>query len=238
MLEFGIVKNATAVRVFRLVCTLLFFAEIINAFMNPKMPPESNFLYLTIWGLLLTFFSFLVGNFVYPSKQATDPSQKHSLFLAWKWHMFLNNIALTTVIIVSSYYWLVLFPFFGVGGSLNFQDVIDHVLPFFMIVLDHSVMHVYPNYTRQLVVMTFFCMCYLIVNFIGTKVRGKPIYGGMDYKSAVGIMMPLGVVIYAILIFCLQICLTNCRLRRKGYKQIEAVKGKEDKVETVINENI
>ena len=66
-------------------------------------------------------------------------------------------------------------------------------------------------------------IAYLAVNFSVTKYTGIPVYDLLDWKSTMGVMIPIGILAITFLIFAVLEIITTKKLKAQGHHQIIAI---------------
>ena len=83
--------------------------------------------------------------------------------------------------------------------DLRMGDILDHSVPFALLLIDYVCFHAYKIIKNQVFVVITFMFSYLLTNLIVKKVTGFDVYGGMDWETPIGIILPLGVALIALI---------------------------------------
>mmetsp|Transcript_18400 Transcript_18400/g.31464 ORF Transcript_18400/g.31464 Transcript_18400/m.31464 type:complete len:101 (+) Transcript_18400:315-617(+) len=74
--------------------------------------------YFTMWGIWMTFITLSTGlyiQFKYPTEYSIssqyEASKRHNPFQAWKFHIFVYELALVSEIIITIFFWTLLWPY-------------------------------------------------------------------------------------------------------------------------------
>ena len=146
---------------------------------------------------MLTNCVFILGNFHYAGK---SKSSSEGIWVAWKWHNTLAPFALLLEFIITAYFWLVLN---GPGNDLRIGGILDHSVPFTLLLIDYVCFHSYKIIKNQIFIVITFMFSYLLTNLIVKKITGFDVYGGMDWETPTGIILPLGVALIAFVFWAL-----------------------------------
>jgi len=161
---------------------------------------------------MFTLFTFSISNFVYPSQPLNTASHKYRLFVAWKWHLVLLPSIFIMELIVTMYYWIMIAP--NKSTPLTRGSYLDHSVPFVLLTIDFWLLSAYPMQGKHVIVILILSVSYLATNCTITLVSGEEIYGGMSWKSAVGIMLPLAVALISVCVFMCLLKLNACKLNK------------------------
>ena len=168
--------------------------------------------FLTNWGKWLTFFTFCLAQFVYPREGEISQTRVYSPFKLWKWFSIMFAVTLTLEFLITLYYWAVLFP--NLDREVNSSAILDHSIPFIVLVVDYAFVNQIPIKGRYVVGMFIVGGLYLVLMVGATLSRGKPLYPGMDFQSPIGVILPLGLLLITLLFFWILICINKCKLRK------------------------
>ena len=98
--------------VFKVIRMVLFAAncfEMWLTFYNLSKPSDivRICIYFTTWGQVFTFIAICLGTYLtfFPSKT----ENKYSPFCAWKWYIFFFELAFSMEVIISCFFWLILY---------------------------------------------------------------------------------------------------------------------------------
>lgn len=92
------------------------------------------------------------------------------------------------------------------------NEVADHSVPLAVLLLEYSY-NTAPFCPRHTVFIFSIAVGYLGMNYAVTVETGTPVYPPMDWKTTLGILCPVGLLIGAILIFIILYFLTKAKLR-------------------------
>ena len=106
MKQFGIVKSEMGVKVYR-VLTFIFMTFFSITYLFVDGP--QFFFWLTNCGQALTTVVFGIGCFEVPTGRAEKLADKYRYSHAWKWLLFLNEVALTWEVLITVYYWALIY---------------------------------------------------------------------------------------------------------------------------------
>lgn len=143
-----------------------------------------DFQYFTTWGVFMTFVCLSCGLYLQLSHK---PQNKNSLFLAWKWYIFLFEQVFVYELIITGLFWTVLID--SMIDKPVFQDPyqmlglkLHHSLPLLLLSIDYSISAL-PFIRRHITLVMPICFCYLLLNFTLTISLGKPIYDIIDWRT-------------------------------------------------------
>lgn len=143
------------VRTFLLILSTCQIALGIYVRLDNPISILADLAYLTTWGKYLTFFTVLISNFVtqptlpqFNALEEYDPIftvKKYTIFRAWKWFAILYELSLITEIVITVYFWAVIFALFIVQtvptDTLEPEEktayAADHILPLFILLVDY-----------------------------------------------------------------------------------------------------
>lgn len=183
----------------------------------------SQFRFFTTWGLWLTFLTLIVGSFItnddinpvedYNYQDQNFLKQKYSPLRAWKWFIFLYQLAFVYEIVITAFFWCVLFKGGERRNLVHFITAIGaHSVPLAVLLLEYSYNTV-PFCPRHAIFIFGIAVVYLGINYLVTVKTGTPVYPPMDWKSTMGIICPIGLLVGAILIFLMLYFVTKKKLR-------------------------
>jgi hypothetical protein len=102
-----------------------------------------------------------------------------SPWLLWKWSIFFFETSLTFEIIITLFFWGVLFP--GLD-SHSLSTYIDHIAPIVILTIDYCLNRI-PFNLRHLPLSMGLMFIYGIVNMTYTLLSGDPIYKPLTFKN-------------------------------------------------------
>ena len=134
----------------------------------------------------------------------------------------LLELALAMELIVTSYFWAVLWH--EVSGAAKFQHnplrkaglAMDHSVPIFLLLIEYIFMDAAPVTLRHLWVFMLVSLAYLITNLTVT-LTSQPVYPDVTWKGAKGIGLPLGILVAAVLAYLFLYQVTKAKLRCLGH---------------------
>jgi hypothetical protein len=143
--------------------------------------------YFTNWGIFVTtitysfFFASIVKLYLCksPTPAALENSNFHSPWILWKWGIFFYETSLTFEIIITLFFWTVLFA--AVKHS-SIKLFLDHITPIVILVIDYAMNRI-PFNLRHMPISAALMLIYGIVNFVKTLVTGVPVYPPLNFKD-------------------------------------------------------
>jgi len=99
--------------------------------------------------------------------------------MVWKWGIFFYEISLTFEIIITLFFWAVLFPLMKSKSAWTF---IDHISPILILTIDYCLNRI-PFSLRHLPLSMGILLIYGIVNMTYTLVTHKPIYPPLNFHD-------------------------------------------------------
>jgi len=103
----------------------------------------------------------------------------YSPWLLWKWSIFFYCASFTYEIIITLFFWSVLFPGIKHPDAFTF---IDHISPIVILLVDYSMNRI-PFSIRLLPLSMILLLVYGIVNMAWTLSTGNPVYPPINFKS-------------------------------------------------------
>jgi len=138
------------------------------------------------------------------SPREEKEEDKFSIFRAWKWYIYFNEVALVVETLVSLFFWLLLYK--DMVKNPRYEDpvkylelIIDHILIIFLL-LDFMVSTV-PFVRRHIKAMVPIGVSYLTLNFIVTKYQGRPIYNVISWDSWLSMLILAITLLVSVFIF-------------------------------------
>jgi hypothetical protein len=134
---------------------------------------KPTIIYFTHWGIYMstatyTFFTLFTirYHFFLTTKESIANNFKniYSSWLLWKWSVFFYCASLTYEIIITLFFWVILYPSITNPSVFTF---LDHIAPIVILLLDY-VMNRIPFSIRHLPVAFALLIIYLLVNMIWT----------------------------------------------------------------------
>ncbi len=116
----------------------------------------------------------------------------YSPWLLWKWSIFFYCASFTYEIIITLFFWSVLFPEIAHPDVFTFMD---HIAPIVILLIDYSMNRI-PFSVRHLPVAMGLLLIYGLVNMTWTLETGHPVYPPINFKSA---MTAVWVILLALL---------------------------------------
>ena len=129
------------------------------------------------------------------------------------------QLAFLSECIITPFYWFLLNnkdSYRPDDMVFNIKMVGDHSLPLIVLLIDFS-MNTVPFCNKHFVLVCAVLVLYLIVNYLVTIFRDKPVYPVLDWDSAFGLSLPPIVFIYLTLVFLPVKWLSHQKLLRNGY---------------------
>ena len=151
---------------------------------------------MTIQGLQWTTLRFIIGLWVYPGREINYKEQK-GFFIAWKWFAVITQILLIIELIVTAYFWAVLYPFSAF--KVDFRATIDHSVPIALLFIDFVLFQAQPMFFKWIYASLLWGILYLCINASVRFRFDKPIYPGMTFDSVAGFTLPIIVLIFNII---------------------------------------
>ena len=201
-------------RILALAITLWMILPYYNDIVDVNSNPLKDIRFFTNWGRYFTWFALVAGSFVKPS----EPEQNvNSPWKAWKWYTILFHIGLSMEMVIVPFYWVLLNNKSRYSSAIPTYKIIlgigDHTLMLVLLLLDFATNCV-PLCYRHFIIYAAVNSIYMVVNFVVTKVTGKPIYTPLSWNSPLSYMMPLFILIGMILIILLLRKLTEIKLKK------------------------
>lgn len=143
---------------------------------------------------------------------------------AWKWLIHLFQQSLVMEIIVTSYFWAVLWR--EESGAKKFQEhpamkaglAMDHSVPMFLLAFEFIFVSAAPITLHHFSMIGSLCIFYLLVNCIVTKTVA-PVYPDMTWDGFKGLLLPGLLFVAGALIYCGLCALARAKLRALGYSK-------------------
>ena len=151
------------------------------------------------------------------------------MFRAWKFYALLFEIAMCYEILISIFFWTMLYP--GLIKDNAFSDspwhfrqvCSDHCIPLILLTIDYM-FNLVPFCYRHCSVGATIAMGYLVFNLVYTKVTGEPIYPPLGWKSVMDWLMPVFLFIGMVVIFLILKFLTDLKMHRTVF--LKKMRGK------------
>ena len=177
--------NSHALAIFRVLCCILLWSLSLFHLIRNKDP---TLLYFTNWGIFFTtatytFFSmFTIRQYFFlktKESMVRNYQNIYSPWLLWKWSIFFYCASFTFEIIITLFFWSVLFPLMKKHDPFTF---IDHISPIVILLIDYSMNRI-PFTIRSLPLAMILLTIYGMINMTWTLVTGKPIYPPLNFKT-------------------------------------------------------
>lgn len=213
--QHGLISNPKIIYYIRLTmaATLIFDWILLLGFNVPPKLWYNVTKYFTQWGVFLTTICTITSVMIETSSDAYkfNQAKKYNFFKAWKWFTFLFQLCFIMELIITPFFWLMLW---GVeykkreGQALPILGlVLDHALPMVCLLIEYFLCSAIPFTKRHFIGIVIICGSYLTMNLIITLTTGKPIYGPMTWTDPMGIIVPLCVIVVAIgLLYLMEWC--------------------------------
>lgn len=146
----------------------------------------SHLIYLTQWGVWLTFFTLVFGNLA--RKPRTQIKNKR-ICRFWKVWTILYELTFVMEFTITLVFWTILYSGddkcnskspVGIHEIECVNYLGDHCVPIFCLLCDYTI-NVQPLVKRHVWIVIFAIILYLIVNISATFYRGEPVYAPMDW---------------------------------------------------------
>jgi hypothetical protein len=134
----------------------------------------------------------------------------YSPWMLWKWGIFFYEMTFTFEIIITLFFWAVLFPLMKDSHPFDF---IDHITPIVILLVDYSMSRI-PFSNRHLPLSIIILLIYGLINMTWTLVTGHPVYPVLDFKGPMTAVWALLVAFLEIGGFYLMTFLTNIKLKK------------------------
>jgi hypothetical protein len=108
-----------------------------------------------------------------------------SPWLLWKWAVFFYETSLTFEVIITLFFWAVLFD--PDDPENDIWDYLDHSIPIVMLIIDYC-MNKIPFNLRHLAPSMVIMVSYGIVNISYTLGTGTPVYPPLNFKDVLSFM--------------------------------------------------
>jgi hypothetical protein len=152
------------------------------------MNKDPTLIYFTNWGIFITaitytvFTIFTVRQYYYlktKESMVRNYQNIYSPWLLWKWGVFLYVASFTFEIIITLFFWTVLFWEFK---KKNIWLFVDHIAPIVVLLIDYFMNRI-PFSFRLLPLATIVLFVYGIVNMTWTLVKHHPVYPPLNFKD-------------------------------------------------------
>ena len=170
---------------YRVLCFITIFSITIYHCIADEDP---TLIYFTNWGIYFTcatytFFSIhSIRQYICIKSEdelRTEKLNLYSSWVLWKWAVFLYETSLSFEVIITLFFWGVLFD----PDDNDVWDYVDHILPIAILVLDYAMNRV-PFIFRHLAVSINIMFIYGLVNLLYTLSTGTPVYPPLNFKDA------------------------------------------------------
>jgi hypothetical protein len=101
----------------------------------------------------------------------------------WKWCIFFYETSLTFEILITIFFWSVLFPIMiKTGKHPGIFTFIDHIAPVVVLTIDYTMNRI-PFTLKHLPLTLIILVSYGVVNMVKTLVTGIPVYPPLNYHD-------------------------------------------------------
>ena len=193
--------------------------------------------FFTQWGMFTTTITAILAIF---NEAPASRRNKYGCFQVWKWHTFFFQVSLLFELIITPFFWLLLFrslpPKSWFLGSLG--ETADHSLPLFCLLVEYLFCGCSPFVRRQFPFVVLIAVCYLSIN-LTYSLKDRPPYAIMSWKGVVGIIVPIGTIVFGFMVLFAMEWVTKKKLRRLGHdKVVNIMEGQRfKKIQQIDNEN-
>ena len=139
---------------------------------------------------------------------------------AWKWFIILFETALMLEVIITGFFWLMLWPILknkplvkNATPLLYFEIVITHILPFAALLIDF-LLHTTPIPMRHLVLAISTGVVYVMVNMIIVLSTGNLIYPMFTWTDTKSYTLLVILIAIAVMVYSLMSWVSMARLAR------------------------
>jgi hypothetical protein len=128
--------------------------------------------------------------------------------------------------VITPYFWVALWKPFVLKDPKyaapiqRLYMVIIHSLPYFCLLVEFVFLNSIPLIWRHISGLMLVSFCYLLVNMSYVLSTGRSIYPGMDWKTSLGIILPVGIMIASIFIYYLLVKISNYKMKKLKYQKI------------------
>jgi hypothetical protein len=208
--------NPHVLAIFRVLCSVLLLSLSLFHLIKNKNP---TLIYFTNWGIFFTAITYTVfaiftirQYFFLKTKESIirNYQNTYSPWLLWKWGIFLYCASFVFEIIITLFFWGVLFP--GMKNPDIFTFV-DHIAPIVILLIDYSMNRI-PFSLRFLPLATILLTIYGVINMSWTLSTGHPVYPPLNFKDG---MTAVWVILLGLLLvggFFLMTWVTKAKLRK------------------------
>jgi magnesium-transporting ATPase (P-type) len=179
----------------RILSLIILSSEVALGYVYSDSPINDWYL-LSKWSVYCTWLTTMLGIFsmTEPPKDFMNRKYKNSCCQAWKWHTIFYQTTFTVISVIAIYFWPVLYYHSNLEGdnAINGYKVkiVDNYLPLFLMLVDYVISN--PVFTvRHIWFTNIFSILYTIANLIGSLINDLPPYEFMNWKSAVGVIVPI-----------------------------------------------
>ena len=216
----GMITNPKIIYYIRLTmaATLVFDWILLLGFNVPPKMWYTVMKFFTQWGVFLTTLCTISSVMVETSSDGYkfNQYQKYNFFKAWKWFTFLFQLSFIMELIITPFFWIMLWDAEvkkREGKALPILGlVLDHALPMVCLLIEYFLCSAMPFTKRHFIGIVIICGTYLIMNLSITLITGKPIYAPMTWTDPMGIIVPMCVIVLAIGLLFLMECVTRKKL--------------------------
>ena len=201
----GLITNPKIIYYIRLTMATTLVFDWVLLFINvPVNKWYTVMKFFTQWGVLFTTICTISSVLLDTSSDGYkfNQKQKYNFFKSWKWFTFLFQLCFIMELIITPFFWLLLWG--DMSASKKGQPVqllglvLDHALPMVCLLVEYVFLSAIPFSKRHFIGIVTICSIYLTMNLSITLISGKPIYGPMTWTDPMGIITPVGVIFAAL----------------------------------------
>ena len=187
--------------------------------------------YFTIWGMFFTLMHNIANVLIKPGQicEKLTKAEKYDIWQAWKWKIFLFEMATFMEFIIVPYFWQALYqkwvdahpnaPFF-----LYLSLIMDHSLPFLTLLVEYIFVSSTPFIHRHFFLCAGLSIFYLFCNMLICKISGHFVYPTFTWDSwGQFIGLPVGFTLGGVVIFFGLTYLTKLKLKFLKHDDIHEV---------------
>jgi hypothetical protein len=181
--------NNHVISIYRALCFVFLWTISLYHLINNKQP---TLVFFTNWGIFLTTITYTFL-FIFTARQYMCQKNKESVmetysknfyspWRVWKWGIFFFETSITFEIIITLFFWGVLFPNMNAQAKSNPFTYIDHIAPITILSIDYCLNRI-PFNLRHLPISMGLMLTYGVVNMSYTLATGRPIYPPLNYHD-------------------------------------------------------
>ena len=141
-----------------------------------------------------------------------DSSGSSSPWCLWKLAVFLFETSLTFEVIITIFFWAVLFP--DQDTAFDPFDFIDHIAPFLILVIEYSMNRI-PFSMRHMPLSLALLLVYGIVNMCYSLVTGDPVYPVLTWLDVESYVIAVILLAFEAFLYWLFVKLTDFKIHGK-----------------------